>query len=314
MRKAIGGRHMRTFVAIMKSRSMAEAALKLGVSEPAVSKTLRLMEEATGVALFQREGGRLRPTAAAHTLLPHAQRAAKQLDTAVEFAYTLGSSKGAQLVIAAHAPPLVAIVPHAVQRFCELMPAVPLHVRVESPPDVLRLVAHHEVDVGVTNPPATPLDGNIELCVRRTISEDLLVVALPPGHRLARLAVIRPADLVGERIIALPEESPTTSLVEAAFREQGVPLAPPILAANSLAVCTLVHQGVGVGLVNPLLLATGLLPAVITRSFQPRIALWTEVYHSSLRPLSPEASLMVELLEKAAAALHQPGKKKRAAG
>jgi DNA-binding transcriptional LysR family regulator len=306
MKQALNGRHLRAFAAVMKSRNVAEAALKLGISEPAVSKTLRLLETETGVTLFQREGRRLKPTPAATALLPLAQRAAKHLDTAVQFAYDLGVTRKRKLVLAAHAPPLIAIVPAAVRCFTQEFPDVALDVRVESPPDVLRLVAHHEVDIGVTNPPATPLGGSLDLCERRTISEDLLVAALPSGHRLARQTTIRPADIADECIIALPDDSPTTALVEASFREQGVDLRTPIVAANSLAVCAMVQQGVGIGLVNPLLLATGLLPTVVTRRFQPRIALWTEVYHSALRPLSTEAERMIELLEQAAQALHHP--------
>jgi DNA-binding transcriptional LysR family regulator len=291
---------MRAFAAVMKSRSVAEAALKLGISEPAVSKTLRLLEAEVGVPLFQREAGRLKPTAAATTLLPHAQRAVKQLDAAVQFAYALRSDRKQRVVIAAHAPPLVAIVPSAVSNFCEQMPGVSIDIRVASPSDVLRMVAHHEVDIGVTNPPVTPLDGSLELCQRKVISEDLLVVALPASHRLARQSVVRPADLAGERLIALPEDSPTSTLVEAAFREQGLPLRPPIVVGSSLGVCVLVRQGVGVGLINPLLLTTAMFPDIVTRAFQPRIALWTEIYHSSLRTLTPEAALMARLLEEAA--------------
>ena len=276
MPRVLTSRHLRVFAAVMKSRSLAEAALKLGVSEPAVSKILRLLERETGVALFDRSGGRLRPTAAARQWLPHANRAAQR-----------------RVTIAAHAPPLIAIVPQAVSRLRLEMPDVEVDLRVETPHDTLELVAHQEIDVGVTNQPLPQSASNLELCERRTISEDLLMAALPPGHRLAGRALVRPDDLQGETLIALPDDSPTTILVEATLNESGVRVRAPVLARNSLAACALVREQVGIALINPLLLAGGIFSDIVLRPFRPRIVLWTEVYYSALRPLSPEAAALV---------------------
>ncbi|MDX3905342.1 MAG: LysR family transcriptional regulator [Pigmentiphaga sp.] len=303
MPRVLTSRHLRVFAAVMKSRSLAEAALKLGVSEAAVSKLLRLLEQETGVALFDRSAGRLRPTAAARQWLPHAQRAAQQLDFALGMAYELGRGKRSRVTIAAHAPPLIAIVPQAIKRLRQDFPDVEVDLRVETPHDTLELVAHQEVDLGVTNQPLPQSASNLDLCERRTVSEDLLVAALPPGHRLAGRSVVRPDDLHGETLIALPDDSPTTILVEATLNEAGVPVRAPVLARNSLAACALVREAVGIALINPLLLAKGIFPDIVLRPFRPRIVLWTEVYYSAVRPLAPEAAALVRQIESAAADL-----------
>jgi len=303
MPRVLTSRHLRVFATVMKSRSLAEAALKLGVSEPAVSKVLRLLERETGVALFDRSGGRLRPTAAAKQWLPHANRAAQQLDFALDMAYQLERGKQRRVTIAAHAPPLIAIVPQAVSRLRREMPDVEVDLRVETPHDTLELVAHQEIDVGVTNQPLPQSASNLELCERRTISEDLLVAALPPGHRLAGRALVRPDDLQGETLIALPDDSPTTILVEATLAESGVRARAPVLARNSLAACALVREEVGIALINPLLLASGIFSEIVVRPFRPRIVLWTEVYYSAVRPLSPEAAALVRHVAAVAADL-----------
>lgn len=290
---SLNGRHLRVFAAVMKSRNLAEAAFKLGISEPAVSKTLRLIERETGVSLFVRESGRLKPTPAAKLLLPHANRATQQLDSALGFAYALGTPPRRRLSVAVHAPPLIAIVSRAIQRFRAQSPGVEIELQIASPRDVLRMVSQQEIDVGVTNQVLAQPGRALDMCERRTVSEDLLVAALPPRHPLAGRSVIRPEDLSDEPVIALPDDSPTTILVEAAFREQHVALRPPIVAADSLGVCALVQQGVGIGLINPLLLADGIFPGIETRAFRPRIALLTEVYYSSIRPLSDDAELFV---------------------
>jgi DNA-binding transcriptional LysR family regulator len=307
--EVLNGRHFQIFAALMKSRSQSEAALKLGISEPAISKTIRLIERETGVTLFTRENGRLKPTPQANLLLPQAQRAVRQLDAATHFAYSLVGAKNKPLVVAAHAPPLLAIVSKAVQRMTAARPDVMIDVRVESPLEVLKLVSHHEADIGITNPPSAEGFDKVNFIERTTIAEDLLMVALPATHPLTGKRVIRPNDLRGQPIIALPDDSPTAVLVNATFQEEGVPIQPLLSASNSIGVCSLVQQGVGIGLINPLLLATGIFPDIVLRPFRPRIVLWTEIYTSVLRPLSADAEELVARIEEVAGEIRvKPGR------
>ncbi|VCU68160.1 HTH-type transcriptional regulator GbpR [Pigmentiphaga humi] len=303
MSRLLNSRHFQIFTTVMHSRGMAEAALKLGISKAAVSKALSLMERETGVALFTLARGRLEPTAAARRLLPRAEQAAKHLEWALDEAYTLDQGSARSVIVAAHAPPLIAILPSAIQRFRQTHPDANVHLRVEGPPKVLESVAHHEVDLGVTNPPAPNTVSAVDLCERYTISEELLVVVLHRRHPLVAKSVVRPADLVDHTVIALPEESPTSSLVRATLQEAGVVLPKNIVASTSMGVCALVQQNVGIGLINPMLLSTGIFPDIVTRPFRPRIELWTEIYYSSIRPLSPEARALADYIEEAAAAL-----------
>ncbi len=308
MPRQLNSRHFQIFTAVMRSRGLAEAALKLGISKAAVSKALSLMERETGVPLFKLEHGRLAPTAAARRLLPRAEQATKHLEWALDEAYALDQGSVRSVIVAAHAPPLIAILPSAIQRFQESHPDVNVQLRVEGPPKVLESVAHHEVDLGVTNPPAPNTASSVDLCVRHTISEDLLVVALHRRHPLVAKSVIRPDDLVGSTVIALPEESPTSILVRATLQEADVAIPKGIVASTSMGVCALVQQNVGIGLINPMLLSTGIFPDIVTRPFRPRIELWTEIYYSSIRPLSPHAQALAAYIEEAAAALrgHAP--------
>lgn len=301
----LNGRHFQIFTAVMRSRGLGEAALKLGISRAAVSKTLALLQRETGVDLFTREGNRLEPTAAARRLLPRAEQATKHLEWALEEAAVLRQGSVRTVTVAAHAPPLIALLPAAIRRLQATHPDVNVRLTVEAPPEVLLRVAHHEVDLGVTNPPAPNTISAVQLCESRTISQDLLVVAMHRRHPLAARTVVHPDDLVGVNVIALPEESPTSLLVRATLQEAGVTLARGIVASTSMGVCSLVQQDVGIGLINPMLLSSGIFPEIVTRPFRPRIELRTEIYHSAIRPLSEEARLLAQYIEEVAAA--QPG-------
>lgn len=77
------------------------------------------------------------------------------------------------------------------------------------------------------------------------------------------------------------------------------------------------REQVGIALINPLLLASGIFSDIVLRPFRPRIVLWTEVYYSALRPLSPEATALVRHVEtvaadiKGQASFGAPGRRQR---
>lgn len=69
---SISHRHLRCFVEVARLSSVSQAADALAISQPAVSKTLRELEDRLGVALFDRVGRRLRLTEAGRLFQRHA--------------------------------------------------------------------------------------------------------------------------------------------------------------------------------------------------------------------------------------------------
>src|SRR5688572_22934968 len=65
---------LHAFVQVAECGTFSGAAERLGITQPAVSLRLRLLEERVGVVLLERVGKRVRPTAAGAELLDHATR------------------------------------------------------------------------------------------------------------------------------------------------------------------------------------------------------------------------------------------------
>jgi LysR family pca operon transcriptional activator len=65
-------RHLHTFVEVARQKSVVRAAEILNVSQPAVTKTIRELEEALGVAVFERDGRGIRITRYGEVFLRHA--------------------------------------------------------------------------------------------------------------------------------------------------------------------------------------------------------------------------------------------------
>lgn len=77
-------RHLRTFLEVARERGVSRAAATLHVSQPAVTKTVRELEELVGAPLFHREGRRVRLTAAGEVLLPFAGQAISAIRRGLE--------------------------------------------------------------------------------------------------------------------------------------------------------------------------------------------------------------------------------------
>ncbi len=65
-------RHLQTFVEVARQKSVIKAAGLLNISQPAVTKTIRELEEALGVAVFERDGRGIRITRYGEVFLRHA--------------------------------------------------------------------------------------------------------------------------------------------------------------------------------------------------------------------------------------------------
>jgi len=294
----MNARHFEIFLTVMTSRSLAEAADRLLVSQPAVSKSLRLMEQELGVRLFLRVKGRLQPTAEASQLVPHVQRAISQLQTAARVAEGLRDGAVGQVVLAAAPPAMAALVPPAVSQFRRERPDIQIGIKAQATREVLTAISTYEADIGLAPAPVHDLDFRIEqLCESRQVSSYEVVVAFPKGHALGARSFVRPTDLRGVPVIALPDETPTSVLVGAAFRQAGVPLRVVAVASHAYAVCGLVQEGIGIGLISPLLLSQGVFPRIEMRPLRPRVTVDVRIYLSRFQPLSVPAQHLVDIIE-----------------
>lgn len=120
-------RHLRTFLEVARERGVGRAAGILHVSQPAVTKTVRELEELLGAPLFHREGRRVRLTAAGEALLPYAGQAVSAIRRGIESVTT----EGAGPLVRIGALPTVS---------ARVMPAAVASLTREPPAPMLRLV------------------------------------------------------------------------------------------------------------------------------------------------------------------------------
>lgn len=112
-------RHLQTFVEVARQKSVMKAAELLHVSQPAVTKTIRELEEVLGVAVFEREGRGIKITRYGEVFLRHAGAALTALRQGLDSVSQERSGDGVPVRIGALPTVSTRIMPRAMSLFLE---------------------------------------------------------------------------------------------------------------------------------------------------------------------------------------------------
>jgi DNA-binding transcriptional LysR family regulator len=190
-------RTLRYFVAVAEAGSVTAAAAAVHITQPSLSRQLRQLERDLGIALFTREDGRLRLSAAGREFLPVAQTLVAQAGAALDTAAAIAAGKLQRITIAAPGTTLTDVVAPFLATLAEgdPMPAV-----WEEVPSSVYETLGRGADVAVgTTPPPRQLAG--------LALADLPVFAyVPGGHPWARSVRVPLEELVEQPLLAQSRE------------------------------------------------------------------------------------------------------------
>ena len=158
--------------------------------------------------------------------------------------------------------------PSVIARFIARHPTVLVTYEVAGSSVVRNLVAAGQFDVGFC---ADEVD--TAGVVAEPFSELPGICVMPPGHPLAKLKCIGPADLDGVAFIALAPEDMSRGLLTAALDAVGARPRIVIETSFSATVCQLALEQAGVGLANPMAYWSGGFArlGLVGRPFRPDI-------------------------------------------
>jgi DNA-binding transcriptional LysR family regulator len=187
-------RQIRYFLAICEHGGFSRAAQTCGVTQPALTKAIKALEEEVGGAVFHREGRRLVLSELGQMVLPHLKRLAGEQEAALAVARNFKLLRQAPLRVGI----LPTIGPARIGRFLALFrhrhPGVELAVSEGSGEALARQLERAELDLAVANDTGSFGDP----FRREALYDERYVVVFPPGHRFEKLDAVRLADLHGE--------------------------------------------------------------------------------------------------------------------
>lgn len=250
----------------MRAGTASRAAEILGVTQPAVSRSVAELERAIGFPLFARVRNRLVPTPEAGHFFRDVEASYRGLDTLRASAARIRDQGAGQLRIASLSALGSSLVPRAIRRFRDRHPDVSVTLIVASSRAVRDMVASGEFDIGLA---ADEIDTTgVE---HRPFVAPEALCAVPVGHPLVARERITPADLHGEPFVAYVPEDRARQRLDAVLSAAGA--APRIVVETIYAatVCALVSEGVGVGLITSYAAAGLDRSRVVLRPFSPAV-------------------------------------------
>lgn len=274
-------RHLKAFCKVIETGSMSEAGRLLGVTQPAISKSIRQLELDLQINLFKRVGDRLFPSMEAQRLYPSARRIFDELQATAELSKKLKTAEVGSLKIAATHSVTATYIHESIAAFHRIRPMADIQFMALPPRQIISLVSSREIDAGfLYEPIVVPKVHHIPLC------DVQVICALSPHHHLAGKKVIEANDLIGETIISFSDESYTGSRLKSQCQDAGVPWKVSIAVNQTAVAMKMAADGIGVAVVDSLALGSDASKNVIIKPFQPLTTLHVCAIAPQDRPLS----------------------------
>lgn len=244
---------LRSFVEIVRHRSFSSAALALGLTQPAVSRHLKQLEQELGVTLIDRE---LRPVAltpAGKIFLPCAEAALDGLDSAVQRLAVAEPGPAGPVVVAASTIPAEFLLPGILARFNARFPQVCPRLLVMGSSAVVDALLAQRVEVGFFRALTRPQHLHLV-----SLAEDEIVLVVPLDHPFAEKRTITLAELAGQSLIERADGSGKFGSLKRNLARRGIhiPEHRVVMAVgSSQAHLAAIEAGVGIGFVSRLAIA-----------------------------------------------------------
>ncbi|WP_249681020.1 LysR substrate-binding domain-containing protein [Roseococcus pinisoli] len=287
--------------AVCREGSVTQAAALLGISQPAVSMTLREASSITGFPLFLRFQGRLRPTAEMRLLLAELDRLFDGVGRVNRLVEDMRHT-GVGTVHLASTPALAdSLVPAAMVRFRELRPRVRVSVQAMDNLGVLDAVTRERVNLGLVLTPIETRDlRRMELC------RSELICVVRPDHPLAERGQVSLEEIDPWPLISFDDNLPLGHLVKQHHRATGRPRRIALEVNQSSVACAMVRAGLGVAIIDPFALSDGEGRGVVALRLTPSMPIGVLAVMVGDAPPSRLTLLFLAHLRRAAEAFMSP--------
>ncbi|MGY8860404.1 MAG: LysR family transcriptional regulator [Pseudomonadales bacterium] len=212
--------NLRAFLLVAESGSFSQAAKRLHLTQPAVSKRIAQLEAQLNVSLFDRIGRRISTTEAGEALLPHARAVHLELQAAQQSVRDLaGEVRGRLRLATSHhiglhrLPPLLSF-------FSKAFPAVQLDIDFMDSEKAYELTLQGEVELAVV----TLAPSSIVNIVTRPIWLDPLDFMVQEGTQLTRKKALGLKELSQHPAILPGLNTYTGQIVKSLFEQRSLPI------------------------------------------------------------------------------------------
>lgn len=208
------------FVTTIKEQSFSKAAIKLNLTQPAITKRIQNLENQLSVKLFERLQREIILTEAGEALLPHALNVLHEIDNAKLAIVNIHATISGQLrIVASHHIGLHRL-PLILKNFSKRYPDVDLKLNFLDSESASPLLKDNQADIAfITIPSDMNQDYESHL-----VWEDPMSFICGKSHPLSKLEVVHPSDLSKHNAILPSITTLTYRVVETIFKQNRVKL------------------------------------------------------------------------------------------
>jgi DNA-binding transcriptional LysR family regulator len=242
MRVTLG--QLKAFEAVTRLGSFSGAARELYVTQPAISKKIRLLQEEVGLPLLEQVGKGIYLTDAGRLLLGVCR---DWLETWGRFEQSIADLQGVKrgrLRIAVVTTSKY-FMPRVLGPFCAQYPGIDVAMEVVNRDRLLERLARNDDDLYIMGVPPQDLD-----VVSEPLIGNPLVVVAPAAHPLAQRSRIRLSELADQYFLMREKGSGTRITVERMIEEKGIPLKVKMELGSNEAIKQAVAGGLGLAIMS----------------------------------------------------------------
>ncbi|MGH9340235.1 MAG: LysR family transcriptional regulator [Acidobacteriota bacterium] len=237
-------RQLEMFQAIVDTGNFTRAGEKLYVSQSAISRQIKLLEEELGDQIFKRIHKKIYLTPTGEVLLQYSRRVFSELRMMISEISDLTHMKRGNLRIAGGMSVCTYLFPFLLKEYQRRYPQIELTVATGTNDEILRLIRANEVDAALMSLPFNEED----LEVYPAVTEEM-VLLMKSDHPLVNQPEISFSDLMPYTFIHFERGSNTRRVIERIFQEEGLELRNTMEMQNVEITKPLVEQGLGISII-----------------------------------------------------------------
>jgi DNA-binding transcriptional LysR family regulator len=232
-------------MAIAESGTFTAGALRVHITQAAISMQIRQLENELGARVFVRAPRHVILTEAGEHLLQRARQILREHDAALdEIAELAGAERGRLRIGSASAMILTDPLPKILKELRRQHPAAEVAVISGTSGALVDQILAGELDIAFVSLPV-----DVRGIQTERLSEDQLVAIASPRHKLAKQRTISAYTLAGEKLILGERGGNTRRLIDQFFAQAGVSLHVSMELSRQAAIRRMVEEDMGVGIV-----------------------------------------------------------------
>ena len=290
------------FCDVVRHQSFSRGARANSVSQSAASQAVRQLEKHLGTQLIDRSKRPCQLTTEGRIVFKGCQELVERYHELEDAVRRRQNPSGHRVRLAAIYSVGLHHLSRYVDQFRARVPGAAVDLQYMHPAEISQQVLNDRSDLGLISF-VTPRRGLTEIPWQR----QLMVVACPPTHRFARLAVsdggVQPAELTHERFVAFARELPARREIDRFLRRHGVEITITADFDNIETIKQAVDEGAGIAILpeptlrrevkrGTLVQARFILPAS-----EPPLIRPLSIVHRRNRRLNPTVTEFIKLLQ-----------------